>query len=579
MEAWSALAGKQTAAVSVRPAALARPVALHVALVAGALGLWAIALTRVDLGKLGDLGLLNALPAIWFVAFGLLLGGFAHAVSRERPATAVLALYVVALILVLHGTTPLLYDEPRYAWTFKHLGVIDWIASSGHVDPTLDIYNNWPAFFAVNAWLSSATGVSPLAYAEWSQVFFELINAAAILFALRALTIETRQVWLATWLFLLGNWIAQDYLAPQAFVFPLATVLLGLCLRCGPRSARVPRPRAGLVMGALCYLAIVATHQLTPIVVIIGVTVLAVAARRVPLWVPLAMLVIEAAWVAHAWGFLHTHFSLFSFDLAGNAHPTPTPHAAAGFKVVSWASRALVAVMFLLAAAGFWRRYRSGRGDLAPTVLLAAAMPAAAVLNYGGEGGMRTYLFALPWLAFLAAALCLEPRRRRRGTGAAAVVSVAAVSALVGTLMLFAYYGRELMDHISRDDVRVALWFERHAPVGSVRVQVTANIPERVTARYAALRGGAYSNILANHRPFGGHLLGARDLPALELYLARLGSTRDYVLLSPSQEHEARLLGSVAPHSIERLGRALSRSPHFKAVYRSGQAAVYLWTP
>jgi len=579
MEAWSALAGKRTAAVAARPVPLARPVALHVALVAGALGLWVIALTRVDLRELGDLGLLNALPVTWFVAFGLLLAGFAHAISRERPATPLLALYVVALIFVLHGTTPLLYDEPRYAWTYKHLGVIDWIASSGHVDRTLDIYNNWPAFFAVNAWLSSVTGVSPMDYAEWSQVFFELLNAAAILFTLRALTVETRQIWLATWLFLLGNWIAQDYLAPQAFVFPLATVLLGLCLRCGPRSARVPRPRAGLVTGALCYLAIVATHQLTPIVVIIGVAVLAVAARRVPPWVPLAMLVVEAAWVAHAWGFLHTHFNLFSLDLAGNAHPSPTPHAAAGFKVVSWASRALVAVMFVLAAAGFWRRYRSGRGDLAPAVVLAAAMPAAAVLNYGGEGGMRTYLFALPWLAFLAAALCLEPRRRKRRTGAPTVAGVAAVSALVGTLLLFAYYGRELMDHISRDDVRVALWFERHAPVGSVRVQVDANIPERVTARYAALRGGAYSNILANHPPFAGRLLGARELPALELYLARLGSTRDYVLLSPSQEDEARMLGSVRPHSIERLARALSRSPHFKAVYRSGQAAVYLWTP
>jgi hypothetical protein len=579
MEAWNALADKRTPAVSAGAVPLVRPAVLHGALVVGALGLWAIALTRVDLREIGDLGLLDALPVTWFVAFGLLLAGFAHAVSRKQPTTPLLAVYVVALILVLHGTTPLLYDEPRYAWTFKHLGVIDWIAASGHVDRTLDIYNNWPAFFAVNAWLSSVTGVSPMEYAEWSQVFFELLNAAAILFTLRALTIETRLIWLATWLFLLSNWIAQDYLAPQAFVFPLATVLLGLCLRCGPRSARVPRPRAGLVTGGLCYLAIVATHQLTPIVAIIGVTVLAVAARRVPLWVPLAMLVIEAAWVAHAWGFLHTHINLLSFDLAGNAHPTPTPHAATGFKVVSWASRALVAVMFALAAAGFWRRYRSGRGDLAPTVLLAAAMPAAAVLNYGGEGGMRTYLFALPWLAFLAAALCLEPRRRAPRTGVLAVAAVAAVSALVGTLLLFAYYGRELMDHISRDDVRVALWFERHAPVGSARVQLTANIPERVTARYAALRGGAYSNILANHRPFAGRLLGARDVPALELYLARLGSTSDYVLLSPSQEHEARMLGSVAPHSTENLGRALSRSPHFKAVYRSGQAVVYLWTP
>src|SRR5256885_6403634 len=83
MEAWSALAGRRTAAVAARPVPLARPVALHVALVAGALGLWVIALTRVDLRELGDLGLLNALPVTWFVAFGLLLAGFA----QDRKST------------------------------------------------------------------------------------------------------------------------------------------------------------------------------------------------------------------------------------------------------------------------------------------------------------------------------------------------------------------------------------------------------------------------------------------------------------------------------------------------------------
>src|SRR6202040_3801021 len=96
----------------------------------------------------------------------------------------------------------------------------------------------------------------------------------------------------------LGTWVAQDYLAPQAFGFALSLVVLGLCLRCSPpvarrRSApgrglawglngltnavlprRAPRedlppaplgPRGALVAGGVCFLAVVTSHQLSPV--------------------------------------------------------------------------------------------------------------------------------------------------------------------------------------------------------------------------------------------------------------------------------------------------------------------------
>jgi GT2 family glycosyltransferase/membrane protein implicated in regulation of membrane protease activity len=106
-----------------------RFVAAHVVVLTVALALWSASLAGADLGRMSGLGLLNALPAAYFVAFGLLLVGFAMALARDEVPRRLPWLYVLALILVLHGTTAVLYNEPRYAWTYKHLGVIDLIAS------------------------------------------------------------------------------------------------------------------------------------------------------------------------------------------------------------------------------------------------------------------------------------------------------------------------------------------------------------------------------------------------------------------------------------------------------------------
>ena len=80
----------------------------------------------------------------------------------------------------------MLYDEPRYEWVYKHLGVIDLIAQDGAAPRSLDIYANWPAFFALNAWFSRASGVSAIDYAPWAQVFFNVANVAALAYCCAA---------------------------------------------------------------------------------------------------------------------------------------------------------------------------------------------------------------------------------------------------------------------------------------------------------------------------------------------------------------------------------------------------------
>ena len=410
----------------------------HCTLVATALALWGIALAGADVEAIAGLGLLNALPVSYYLAFALLLVGFAAAVTQDVLSPKVLGLYIVALVIVLHATTPLLYDEPRYPWVYKHLGVINLITATGTVDRTVDIYHNWPGFFAVNAWFSSLTGIAPMSYAEWAQVFFNLANVVAVRFALRGLTRDERLLWTATWLFVLGNWIAEDYLAPQALGFLLTVVVLGLCLRCAPAprmaksgpgrwwerrlerfaDAMAPRrghpfipprplsPRAALALGGVCYLAIVVTHQLSPIFRILAVTALSLFGRRVPLWIPAAMLAVEAWWVALAWPFLSEHYLLLSPNPSETGRPEGSTlvHTLPGYRLVVYATIAILALMALLAAAGFVRRLRGHHWELAGASLAVVPVLVVGLQSYNGGAALRAYLFALPWLAFFAAA-------------------------------------------------------------------------------------------------------------------------------------------------------------------------------
>ena len=333
--------------------------ATQLVILASAAIAWAAGLSTTDLDRMNGYGLLAAVGPGWFLALGLLAVGFALTLWARPRIPGIFGAYVTGLVIILHGTTAVLYEFPRYSWTYKHIGVVEaLIASGGHIDRSLDIYNNWPGFFALGAWLSESAGVGPITYAAWAQVFFSLCAAAALMFALRGLAISERVRWTAVWLFVVADWVGQNYFAPQALAFVLALVVIGICLRCAPqpdggesrmdrwlrrrrspalrwvarmRRLRVPTgapPLPGLAamsVGAVVFLAIVVTHQLSPILVIGQVIAIWLISGRLPLWVPVAMLMVEAWWVTLAWPFIGEQYGLFYVDPTASA-ADPSPH-------------------------------------------------------------------------------------------------------------------------------------------------------------------------------------------------------------------------------------------------------------
>jgi hypothetical protein len=589
-----------------RPLSLASASGAHVALVAVALLTWAVSLTSTDLGQINGVGLLAALPFTYYLALGALLAGFVAAVTTADAPRWLLGAYVLALVVVIHATTPLLYDAPRYAWTYPHFGVTSLIATTGHADRQVDIYNNWPAFFALNAWFSRTAGVTPIVYAAWAQLFFNVFNVLAIRFALRALTRDERLLWTAALLFVLGNWVGQDYLAPQAYAFALTVVVLGLCLHCGrqrlspryglgrwaahrmsPFTRRLPAtapgvegeappisPVAALATGGACVVAIVTSHQLSPVILTLSVALYAVVTRKIPLWIPLGMAAVELWWVALAWPFLHTHFSLIDPGGGGAAAPARDIAAAPTGAVLSfYAPAAVMAAIAATAVVGTLRRLREGSLDLAPVCLIAAPVGTVLVQSYGGEGPYRAYLFALPWLALLGAFACTRGRSRR-GAVRMSRARLTVVATVVSAGLLFAYFGQELAYRVPSDDVRASLWYERHGPAGSIRIDLAPNAPNRLTARYPLVDLSDPSSLVET-QGFTGHRLGVGDVRRLIILINRQRARPAYVVLSRGQENYARLNGLLPAGSLTSFAHALARSRAFRLVYRHRTALIF----
>jgi hypothetical protein len=584
---------------------------IHLWLLGLTAALWVVSIRAVRLNDMAGLGLLNALPVTYYQAIAVVTLGFIFATVQERLSPAMLWVYILALILLLHGTTPWLYDEPRYSWTYKHLGVIKVIAATGSVDRSVDIYMNWPGFFALNAWFSRVTGVSAVRYAEWSQVFLELANVLALRFAMRGLTTDDRTISRATWLFLLGNWVGQNYLAPQAAGFLLSLVVIGLCLRresSEPRGSLARRwrdrldalgarvgggavercppeavipARVALVAGVVCYVAVVISHQLSPVMAIAAASAIWLLTRRVPGWIPLGMIAIELAWVALSWAYLGGRFSLLSF----NPFALPGGHYARseglpGFVWVTRASLALSVVVSALAVIGLVRRLRAGHWDLAGIGLVAAATVIVLGQDYGGEIMLRVYLFGLPWLAFFGAA-ALSPARPARLFSVRSQWRLALATALLSPLLLVSYFGLETQNRIDRDDVAISVWYEQHAPRGSLLLFLTPNVPNRLTDRYPRLLipGEDYNPNLADDPGFRKNGIGPEDVPVIERYIRQNRATHAYLVISPAEERYVRLYGMARGGTLAPFERRLGDEQPFHLVKTIGRARLYAYRP
>ena len=135
---------------------------------------------------------------------------------------------------MIHGTPAIIYDTLRYSWAWKHVGIVDYIQRHGSVESdveTLSAYHDWPGFFTLSALVTDVAGVrAATAFAAGAPVLFNLAFVGGLFLIFRSLTRDRRLLWLAIWLFVLADWVGQDYFAPQAMAYFLYLVVIGICV-------------------------------------------------------------------------------------------------------------------------------------------------------------------------------------------------------------------------------------------------------------------------------------------------------------------------------------------------------------
>ncbi|MEU9127229.1 glycosyltransferase [Kitasatospora sp. NPDC048540] len=574
-----------------------------------ALGLWLVSLSGVRLERMGTLGLLQALPPLYWAAVVLLTLGFVATLRAPRLPQRWAAGYVVGLIALIHATPSLLYPELRYAWAWKHVAIIDaMMRHNGSVPGAhdMDVYDQWPGFFQLNVVFLRATGLhSALGYASWYPVLANLLLLGPLMMIYRTLTQDRRLVWGGLWLYYSTAWIGQDYFSPQAFAYFLFLSVLALVLRrladtrasgpgpdpagraepAGARalSRRSDTPGRGgwrpvpfaLVMVLVA--AIVCSHPLTPLMMISFLALLSLPRRnrRVVAPVLAGAVALTFLWDATvARPYISANLNSLVSALSSpdqNALPNLSRLGTAAPQQVmaSWVDRGLTASVLLLAVVALLC-HRWARHSPLPW-LLVAPLPLLLSNNYGGEMVFRAYLFALPAAAFLLATLLVQPPPRRRvRTWISTVVMLALLAGL-----FVGYYAKETMNYFTPQEAAATRYLTRLAPPGSLVVSATGDLPGG-EMRYDQLQRIVLSQ---GSLPDRQRLL-QEPLTALEDTMSDPRLTGPaYLILTRAQAADTDLTGLFPAGTVERLNDVVAASPDFLPLYSGPDAAVYRYLP
>jgi GNAT superfamily N-acetyltransferase len=485
-----------------------------------ALTCWLLGMRGVDTSSLGEWGLLTALGPLWFVAAAVVIALLVVELSTRRSSEIGTASAVALFTVLLYATPAVLEAVPRFGWVYKHVAVVLSFQGDGAGSATLDVYQRWPAFFTAAALLDRVARVGdPLTYAAWAELAFALLDGVLVLAIARRFSPDRRWAWLAVVLFTATNWVNQNYFAPQSFAFSLAlaefllvlTLLhrepgrtgrwlersasrllggRGVVAAAGPAThadvdvAVVP-PRARHAAAALVLLlhvAITASHQLTPYLLVLALVPLFVVGYAGPRWLGPVLVVITVAYLVPNAEYVQQKFGLFSLDPLANATNTTVDRAALPIASLLQGRAALLltVIAYGLGGLGLVRRVRAGSPRSALVVGWFAFSPALMLAGqtYGGEGRYRVVLFSAAWLA-LAGAWAFRPTDRPRRRAAQRGIGRLAGATLVvlTSLSLAVALQPEGSFHVAAGDVRVLRWIEATAGPRDVVFDTGTGVP------------------------------------------------------------------------------------------------------
>jgi hypothetical protein len=472
----------------------------------------------------------------------------------------------------------------------------------------------------LTAWIDKVAGVSsPLVYASWAELFFEIFYAIELAWIFRALPLNERERWLALFLFAGANWIGQDYFSPQGFALVISLGVFGMALhwlkgeqrpwvtklerRAGrflgrgrqPLPAPLPQSLPGwnddskatvsdpvvhprwlaIVAVLLTYGVLTFVHELSPYIVAAQLGALVIFGFVRPWWLVVAMLAIAAGFLAPNFNYVNNTYGLTASigNFFGNLQGPSVNFTRLGSEALltAKAARVLSIGMWGLAVVGVVQRLRQGRHVVGLALLAFSPLTLLVFLTYGHEGVLRAYLFSLPWTVCLAA-YALKPAPE--AFWHPRVVFRTASIAVIVVLFLVAFFGEDGSDVMTPADMQASVFLYTRARPGPLML-LNADFPSPIGGNsyeftsVDSLLGTAYAGITR---------LSPADIPFVTTEIASYGggvTAPGYFVVSPSMFAYAEEYGMATAAQCRSFVAAMDRAPGWRILYSRGGATIY----
>lgn len=548
------------------------------ALLLVALGIWAAALVALRGVAGGDYGLIATRGGVLLLASaGVAIVAFVWAIAAHRMLWSVLAIGMV--ILVGRVTATLLTEMPLYVWTYKHIGIAEYMIE-GHASPNVQIYGDWPSFFAWMAWFSSVAGVDPLTVAHWFAPVSATLISVLVGTLVASAGFGTRPALVAAMLAAIMNWTGQDYYSPQATALVLTLSIMSLVL-----YSKNNVLTGYLSLPLLAVLA--ATHQLTPFWVFFVLVALAVFNQMRPRWLPVAYGAILAVYVIPRLN-RAAKFDVFSgFNPVKNSTVVAEAPGSAGREFTLLLERGLFVGLWVLAIVCvviIWRRGGSPWGlaimAFSPVVILAGQ-------DYGGEAIIRVYLYCIAGCAALVAIVMVWwIDLENAWLKTVGCVATALVILGCGAVGLQGYYGGWAYVTVSRAQVEHSRGLlastEGKYVIGTLAQNVGWPEGSMAAAVRVRLEDPAYDSVFDGvrktlmHRDFA----TPQDVESIEATLPQNGRARALYVIIPHQvKAYGEYIGWYPPTFVPSLVDLLSRTPGWKRVVDGDDTVIFEYKP
>ncbi len=237
---------------------------------------------------------------------------------------------------------------------------------------------------------------------------------------------------------------------------------------------------------------------------------------------------------------------------------------------VSTVARLLTVAAVAMAAIGFARSRRWSPSKRRGVALLAAAPLLLLVVSpYGGEGLFRSYLFALPFLAFLAAQAWFPAGRFGKTTMTAVTLAVVGVVAAGGFLV--SAYGADQRMVFSDQEVAAASFVYDDAAPGSLLIQGSRDYP----TQFHNYENLTYVTLDASYEHTVDKVM---DDPAGTLagWMADPEYTDAYLLVTKSQMASTSRLGTLPEPGLQGVVDSVRASADFDVAFENDDAVVFV---